>query len=190
LGDQRSLSVPNLIVQPADRIGLVGPNGSGKSTLVRFIVETLTLPENRVVYIPQEIPAENSTAILRSIRSFPSDVRGRALSWVSRLGSDPQRLLASELPSPGEVRKLILARHLADEPHLVIMDEPTNHMDLPSIECVERALSEYSGGLLLVSHDERFLDALVQIRWRIEPVDRQMASFVLTPGLGEVRDGA
>ena len=190
LGESRTLRFPDLIVQPTDRIGLVGPNGSGKSTLVRFIIEGLTLPENRVVYIPQEIQAEEATAVLRSVRSLPSDVRGRAFTWVSRLGSDPQRLFESERPSPGEVRKLILARHLAYEPHLIIMDEPTNHMDLPSIECVEAALNEYAGGLLLVSHDARFLDALASIRWAIEPADRQFREFVLTPGLGASPSGA
>ena len=187
LGEHRTLRFPDLIVQPADRIALVGPNGSGKSTLVRHIVRELTLPEHRVVYIPQEIVSDESRSILQSVRSLPSEVRGRTMAWVRRLGSDPERLIASELPSPGEVRKLVLARHLAHEPHLIIMDEPTNHMDLPSIECVEAALADYAGGLLLVSHDARFLDALTRIRWEIEATDRQLQSFILMPGLWRTR---
>lgn len=54
---------------------------------------------------------------------------------------------------------------------LLIMDEPTNHLDLPSIECLESALADFPGGLLLVSHDRAFLDGLVSVRWRIGPSD-------------------
>jgi len=179
LGEDRSLSFPDLIVQPTDRIALVGPNGSGKSTLLRRIVAGLTLPENRVVSIPQEISIEASAAVLASVRQLRPDLRGRAMTWVSRLGSDPERLLGSELPSPGEVRKLILARHLACEPHLILMDEPTNHMDLPSIEAVEAALTAFPGGLLLVSHDERFLGALTTVRWEIEAATPSASTFTL-----------
>jgi len=189
LGENRTLRFPGLIVQPTDRIALIGPNGSGKSTLVRFIVDGLTLPGNRVVYIPQEIKAEESKEILSSVRRLPAEIRGRAMTWVSRLGSDPERLLSSALPSPGEVRKLILARHLACEPHLIIMDEPTNHMDLPSIECVETALCDFEGGLLLVSHDRQFLEALTEVQWVFEPTDRQFREFVLTPRLGGKQEG-
>jgi len=188
LGEGRSLEFPDLIVQPTDRIALVGPNGSGKSTLIRHLVADLDLPEGRVVYIPQEIPVDRSIDALARVRSLPPDLRGRALAWVSRLGSDAQRLLESELPSPGEVRKLILARHLAFEPHLVVMDEPTNHMDLPSIECVETALADFAGGLLLVSHDERFLGALTTIRWRI--VANTSAARAFTLHVHTARSGA
>lgn len=90
---------------------------------------------------------------------------------VSRLGSRPERLLSSRNPSPGEIRKLMLALGMSLAPHIVVMDEPTNHLDLPSIECLEEALLECPCGLLLVSHDERFLDRLTDIQWRIESVE-------------------
>ncbi len=179
LGEGRSVRFPDLLMQPSDRIALVGPNGSGKSTLIRHIVVQIGLPGERVIYIPQEIPAERSTEIMAEVRGLRGETLGRMMRWVKRLGSDPARLLESELPSPGEVRKLILAKHLALEPHLVIMDEPTNHMDLPSIECVEAALSDFPGGLLLVSHDVRFLGALTTIRWEIEPDETSEATFSL-----------
>ena len=54
-------------------------------------------------------------------------------------------------------------------PHLIIMDEPTNHMDLPSIQCLEEALADCPCALLLVSHDEHFLRKLVEIRWHLQP---------------------
>ncbi len=81
------------------------------------------------------------------------------------------RVSLTEAPSPGELRKLILALGLLDSPHLIVLDEPTNHLDLPSIECLETALRSAAGALLLVSHDERFLSALCQVRWSIDSVE-------------------
>ncbi len=168
LGHERQLVYPELIVQPTDRVALMGPNGSGKSTLLRHLVAHLTLPPERYLYIPQEVTAEHSAQLLQEIRSHPRSELGQWMAWVSRLGSDPERILDSHLPSPGEVRKLMLARRLQDEPHLILMDEPTNHMDLPSIECLEAALHETPCALVLVSHDARFLDRLTSIRWQID----------------------
>jgi ATPase subunit of ABC transporter with duplicated ATPase domains len=89
------------------------------------------------------------------------------MTIVSRLGSRPRRLLESDEPSPGEIRKILLATGIARGPHLIVMDEPTNHMDLPSIECLETALSDCPCGLLLVSHDTRFLHALATVNWHL-----------------------
>ena len=66
-----------------------------------------------------------------------------------------------------KVRKLLLAVGIARAPHLIVMDEPTNHMDLPSIECLEEALSGCPCGLLLVSHDRRFLAHLTTTEWAL-----------------------
>jgi ATPase subunit of ABC transporter with duplicated ATPase domains len=169
LGDDRVLQFPDLLMQPQDRIALIGPNGSGKSTLIRHIMANIGLPSNRVVYIPQEITTEESAATLKVAKALASQKLGEVMRWVSRLGSDPHQLLESLVPSPGEVRKLMLACRMAHHPVLVMMDEPTNHMDLPSIECLESALSDYRGGILLVSHDERFLSALATMIWEIHP---------------------
>lgn len=167
LGDNRTLQFPDLLMQPQDRIALVGANGAGKSTLIRHLMTSIDLPPSRVVYIPQEITAEESAATLKDTKSLASQRLGEVMGWVSQLGSDPYQLLESLVPSPGEVRKLMLALRMTDHPVLLVMDEPTNHMDLPSIECLENALREYVGGLLLVSHDERFLSVLTGLLWDI-----------------------
>jgi macrolide transport system ATP-binding/permease protein len=168
LGPARSLQTPRITVSPEDRIALIGTNGSGKSTLIRHVIETIELPQERIVYIPQEIPAAAEEAFMRELLALPAEHLGKIMTIVSCLGSRPPRLLASALPSPGEMRKLMLAEGLTRSPWLIVMDEPTNHMDLPSIEVLEDALDEVECALLLVSHDRVFLKRLARKFWRIE----------------------
>jgi ATPase subunit of ABC transporter with duplicated ATPase domains len=165
LGGRRTLRHPELVMRPDDRIALTGPNGAGKSTLVRRIIESLDLLGERLTYVPQEIDLVSSARTLDRARSLSHDKLGFMMTVVSRLGSRPPRLLESVEPSPGEMRKLLLAMGVADEPHLIILDEPTNHMDLPSIQCLEDALDDCPCGLLLVSHDRHFLRRLTRRRW-------------------------
>ena len=159
---------PGLELGSDDRIALTGPNGSGKSTLIRKMLSSNSMTEDRLVYIPQELTAEESASALGSARELKSDTLGHLMSCVRRLGSDPAALLKSRLPSPGETRKLLLCLGLLNSPWLVIMDEPTNHLDLPGIECLESALRDLQCALLLVSHDELFLRATTDIEWSIE----------------------
>ncbi len=170
LGSDRKLHLPGLTMLPTDRIALTGANGLGKSTLVRHILAGLDLPARRLTYLPQEVDLDASRAVLDEVRRQPPETLGRIMTVVSRLGSRPARLLESAEPSPGEVRKLLVALGIARQPHLIVMDEPTNHLDLPSIECLERALRDCPCGLLLVSHDERFLGALTRSRWHLSLV--------------------
>lgn len=167
LGPGRTLHLPELLVLPDDRIGVSGPNGAGKSTLIGYLMSQLSLPPETVVYIPQEVTADAARELLGTIRATSPADRGRLLTYVGALGSDPRRLLDSETPSPGEVRKLLLALGMLRTPHLIVMDEPTNHLDLPSVECFETALRECGAALVLVSHDMRLLDALTPTRWMI-----------------------
>ena len=180
LGPERRLEFPNLLVQPQDRVALTGPNGGGKSTLVRTIVASLALPAERVLYIPQEITASAASDLLREAKRLPRERLGEAMRWLSRLGSDPVRVLASRVPSPGETRKLLLATRMAAEPHLILLDEPTNHMDLPSVECLESALRQTTCAMILVSHDRRFLEALTTLEWNIAPIGPPSRVFRLT----------
>ncbi len=169
LGGSRNLHFPNLAMKPADRIALTGANGAGKSTLIRHILGILELPRERLTYVPQEIDLASSCRILDEVKCHPPETLGRIMTIVRRLGSHPAGLLESIEPSPGELRKLLLALGIALHPYLIIMDEPTNHLDLPSIECLEKALMDCPCGLLMVSHDRRFLQKLTHIRWSIVP---------------------
>jgi ATPase subunit of ABC transporter with duplicated ATPase domains len=169
LGDHRVVRHPALSLRPGERAAITGPNGSGKSTLIEHIVASLGFEASRLTYLPQEIATEQATVVLEEVRNLGNEQRGRILTIIRRLGSDPSRLLESKQPSPGEIRKLLLALGMEREPYLIIADEPTNHLDLPSIICLEDALGETNCGLLLVSHDRRFLDELSDQRWNIKP---------------------
>lgn len=168
MGDYRAVHFPTLTVLPTERIGITGANGLGKSTLVATVLAGINLAPENLIAIPQEIDRVTSQAILESARTLPKEQLGHVMTVVSRLGSRPQRLLDSHEPSPGEIRKLMLALGMARSPHLIVMDEPTNHLDLPSIEALEEALAECPCALMLVSHDQRFLDRLVTRFWHLE----------------------
>ena len=165
LGGGRFLHFPELAIGGTSRIALKGANGLGKSTLVRHVLGQLQLPLEKLVTVPQEISAEESRALLDAVKRLPDAECGRVMTTISRLGSRPARLMESALPSPGEVRKLLLALGIVRGPHLIVMDEPTNHMDLPGILCLEEALADCPCAMLLVSHDEAFLDKITTTDW-------------------------
>ncbi len=179
IGGDRWLHLPDLLMKPDDRVALTGPNGSGKTTLIDHIMHLLNIDRDRVIYLPQEIDILESQDIMAKARMLPNEKLGRMMTVVSRLGSRPHRLLDSVEPSPGEIRKIRLATGIANMPYLIVMDEPTNHLDLPSIECLEHALADCPCGLLLVSHDQRFLDALARKRWHISEDSRIKGNYIL-----------
>ena len=150
------------------RVRLEGPNGAGKSTLVRALVAAARVPAERLLYLPQELTEAEAAGLLARVRALPPEERGRVLSLVAALGSDPGRLLLSARPSPGEARKLALALGLGTHAWGLVLDEPTNHLDLPTVERLEAALAEYPGALLLVSHDVDFARACTTRVWRVE----------------------
>lgn len=156
-----------LALRREDRVHVRGENGSGKSTLLRALLAACTLPKERVLYLPQDLSAAERRALLTEVRRQPAEPRGRSLSRLAALGVDPDRLLASTEPSPGEARKLALALALARDAWLLVLDEPENHLDLPSIERLEAALRDYPGALVLVSHDDALAAKLTSRTWQI-----------------------
>lgn len=166
LNADRCLNWPYLHIGTADRIFLSGPNGAGKSTFLNHILALLNAPQERIVYIPQELPTTQVNALLKEVKEQPKDSLGALMNVISRLNSRPAWLLNSRLPSPGEARKLMLALGMQRQPHIILMDEPTNHLDLPSIEALESALKECPCALILVSHDVALVDAIGMRTWQ------------------------
>ena len=171
LGELGQLEVPRIELRPEHQLLLTGPNGAGKSTLLERIVQLHKLEAHEVIYLPQEIPMAQSKLLLEEVRQVEKEQLGRMMQIVRRLGSDPGRLLESALPSPGEMRKLLLAMGILKQPAFLVMDEPTNHLDLPSIECLQQALQNCPVGYLIVSHDQAFCDALEAEVWEIRGND-------------------
>ncbi|KPJ89525.1 MAG: hypothetical protein AMS18_12390 [Gemmatimonas sp. SG8_17] len=167
-GDRTLLRNVDVMVRRNSRIHLKGTNGSGKTTLIEELLQASHLPVERILYLPQELSRTRIAENRREMESLSNEARGRLLQIVAALGVPPERLLASELPSPGEARKLALAMGLSRQAWLLMLDEPTNHLDLPSIERLEEALQQYSSALLMVSHDNRFAAALTRESWTIE----------------------
>lgn len=166
-GSEELLRDVRLVLGREDRVHLRGPNGVGKTTLLTRLLEAAALPAERCLYVPQELDSAARRELAAEVRALPADVRGRVLSVAATLGLDPAALLSSAQPSPGEARKVALALGLGRQVWLLALDEPTNHLDLPSIERIERALADYPGALLLVSHDESFAARCTERCWEL-----------------------
>ncbi len=166
----------DLVVRRESRIQLAGPNGSGKSTLLARLLEGARVPRDRLLVLPQELGADQEQRLLERARSLDPAARGRVLGLVAALGVDPDRLLASARPSPGEARKLCLALGLGTLAFGLVLDEPTNHLDLPAIERLEAALEAYPGALVLVTHDAALARATTRTVWRIRERRVELAS--------------
>jgi len=166
-GDAVLLREVHLQVARESRLQIAGPNGAGKTTLLGRLMGTLRVPASRVLYLPQELAPSQELTLLEELRESAALAQGRVLSILAALGVDPEALLASARPSPGEARKLALAFGLARQVWALVLDEPTNHLDLPSIERIEGALADYPGALVIVTHDDAFARRCTDTIWEL-----------------------
>ena len=157
-GNTYTLHIPCLEIAPGEKLALTGQNGSGKSLFIKHVISELEKLGRikEVMYLPQEISREEVKQIFEDFNKLEDDERGEVLSTLYRLGSEPESLQKENL-SPGELRKLMISLAVQKPLSLLILDEPTNHMDITSVLALENALASLSCSLLLVSHDKAFL---------------------------------
>lgn len=164
--------LPRLIIEKGDKIWIQGDNGSGKTTFINYVLSTLKVDD--YLYIPQEISEDESQKLFKEIKELPAEKQDEIFTTITRLSSDPKALLQSKTPSPGEIRKLLIAKELYNNPSLIILDEPTNHMDIDSIMSIEKALKEFQGAVIFISHDIAFCKNLAKKIWRVRKVDKNI----------------
>jgi ATP-binding cassette subfamily F protein uup len=176
-GDRKIVDNFSIRVQRGDRIGIVGPNGAGKTTLVNLLtgaeapdsgtvrlganIEMATLDQHRESLDPKS----TLTEALTGGRGDHVIVGGKPKHVVSYmkdfLFAEEQMRTPLEVLSGGERGRLMLARALAKPSNLLVLDEPTNDLDLETLDVLEEMLGDYEGTVILISHDRDFLDRVV-----------------------------
>src|SRR5580698_1102451 len=176
-GDRRVVDGFSIRVQRGDRIGIVGPNGAGKTTLIEMLtganppdegsirfganIEMATLDQHRESLDPKSTLAEALTGGRGDhvmVGGKPKHVIGYMKDFL--FGEEQMRTPLAVL-SGGERGRLMLARALAKPSNLLVLDEPTNDLDLETLDVLEDMLGDYDGTVILISHDRDFLDRVV-----------------------------
>lgn len=179
-------------LKKGDRIGLLGDNGCGKSTLLKVLDGTDSPAAGSVAlaghclmarveqHLPEAIyPLTMLDAVLAQLPTTEREsLRWKAETLLAGMGFTPQDMaLTSATLSGGQHTRLLLARALIGEPDLLLLDEPSNHLDLPTMLWLEQFLQNWSGSFVLVSHDRQLLDAVTNGSWILR--DKMLHYFTL-----------
>ncbi|TKB53358.1 ABC-F family ATP-binding cassette domain-containing protein [Ferrimonas aestuarii] len=177
---QTLLDSVEITLQRGNRIGLIGFNGCGKSTLLSVLAKTnqpsagSVTHANRCViaYVEQRLPkALNSYSLTEVLLSLLPSNQHLDNLWLAEIhlaqvGFTPEQFTQRlDSLSGGEHTRLLLARALMQQPDLLLLDEPSNHLDLPTLLWLEQFLQRWAGSFVLVSHDRRLLDSVTNCSW-------------------------
>ena len=175
-GDKQVVKKFSCRILRGDKVGLIGPNGSGKTTLLRLILGEIRPDTGKVhrgtklavAYFDQFREALDEEATLGETISQGSDhvevngVKKHVIGYLGDFLFPPERVRAPvKSLSGGERNRLLLARLFSRPANVLVLDEPTNDLDIETLELLESLLQEYAGTLFLVSHDREFLDNVV-----------------------------
>lgn len=174
INDRLLLKADYLPIHKHDRIGLVGRNGSGKTTLLKKIIdeeEGITLsPSVKIGYFSQNIDILNTEqSILENVRSTSKQDETLIRTVLARLHffrDDVYKPVG--VLSGGERVKAALAKLFVSDMNTLILDEPTNYLDIEAVEALESLLQEYEGTVIFVSHDRRFIEKIANRIFKIE----------------------
>lgn len=168
----------DLNIQQGDRIALIGPNGCGKSTLLKCLLGEIQPStgsvrignSTKIGYMPQQqetLPPEKTPIeIIQAIAPMNQSEVHHFLHYF--LFEEEQARLPSSLLSFGQRARLLLAKLVASGSNCLVLDEPVNHLDIPSREQFERALEMFKGTVLVVAHDRAFIQRTADIIWKLK----------------------
>ncbi len=169
----------DLTVKSGDRIGVVGLNGCGKSTLLGILAGTAEPESGEVrrgrdvsVAVLDQSPVLHGATLEDALRYGMQSPSWELDAVADRLGLGDLREAEVPTLSGGQAKRVALARALVADADLLILDEPTNHLDIDAVAWLEERLADYRGGLVLVTHDRHFLDAVTT---RVVELDRGRA---------------
>jgi ATP-binding cassette, subfamily F, member 3 len=162
----------DLLIMRGERVGIVGPNGAGKSLLFRLILEQEAPNEGEIVlgpsvrvgyYAQQHETLDYERTLLDTVRLAGNMAEENAVAFLNRFLFDYEhsKNRVGTL-SGGERARLQMALLMLSGANFLMLDEPTNHLDIPSAEVLEKAIGEFEGTVLVISHDRYFLDRVVE----------------------------
>ena len=170
----------SLNLSEGDRVGVLGVNGAGKSTLLKTIAQGLPVINGEIVFHPRtqigyfsqqqvDMLKLDETPLAHFKEQFPDITETQARGFLGRFGFSNDRVFEKvDVFSGGEKARLALALLIWKRPNVLLLDEPTNHLDMHIRESLILALEEFTGALLLVSHDRYFIECCVDQLWLVK----------------------
>lgn len=183
----------DLRIDPDDRIALLGSNGNGKSTFAKLISRRLK-PMNGKIIVPRSLKVgyfaqhqldelhASETPYMHMSALMPDSTEARTRARLGSFGFSADKADRQvDTLSGGEKARLLFALMAHEAPQVMILDEPTNHLDIDSREALIRALNDYDGAVILISHDRRLVDACADRLWLV-------SDGKVTPFHGDMED--